>query len=58
MLLERLTTNPFVPALAFRLTVPVVEDPPLTVDGLTLNKAKVTGEMVSVAVWLCPFKLA
>ncbi len=50
LLLDRLTTNPFVPALAFKLTVPVVATPPFTVDGLTLTRASVMGEIVRVAV--------
>ena len=49
LLLDRFTTNPLDPAFPFRLTVPVVEAPPLTVEGLILTRAKLTGEIVRVA---------
>jgi hypothetical protein len=50
-LLDKVTTNPPVPALPFRLTVPFVGKPPAVIDGLTLTKASAAGVIVRVAVW-------
>lgn len=49
LLEDRLTCNPPVGAAPFRVTVPVDETPPVTVDGDTLTLEGVTGLIVSVA---------
>ena len=50
LLLESVTVKPFEPALPLRLTVPVEEFPPVTVEGFKLTDASDAAVIVSVAV--------
>ena len=57
LLLDNVTTAPPVGAAPLRVTVPVDDDPPMTLTGFKVTEDKVTvvgGVTVSVAVWVTP----
>ena len=54
MLLARETTAPPLGAGPFRVTVPVEEFPPVTVDGLKSSEERTGGITVSEAVFVPP----
>jgi len=58
LLLESVTTVPPVPDAPLRVTVPVLDAPPVTVSGETLTVATVGGVIVRIAVWVVPLALA
>jgi hypothetical protein len=58
LLLESDTTVPPVPDAAPRVTVPVEEDPPRTVDGVRVTETRGAGVMVRVAFWVRPLRAA
>jgi hypothetical protein len=54
LLLETETTAPLLGAGAFRVTVPMEELPPVTLDGLSVSDFRVGGVTVSEAACVLP----
>ena len=58
VLLKRFTARPPVPAAALSVTIPVAEDPPSRLVGLTVSETTVGAVIVSVADSGTPFEVA
>ena len=52
--LDKVTSTPPVGAAAFKVTVPVEDSPPVTLDGSRVTDDSAGAWMVSVAVWDWP----